>query len=451
MAEINDQERKLTCVLFPGVVKNDARAIECLGGIRTISQIYSQTAKKRLGLSYQPENPFVKRIFGECRKTAGILLKVRVKKTKSGEEIKKEVLSTTIVGRVSSIYKFENMCDFQYMPAHSDGQGGMVCHRENIIPSGLDSFDFLHQSSPLFILPAYFTRTDKPNSYGYTDKRYYSDKTDTVDADDNVHNRTRQERKGQFSSYVFSLTNELPTEPHEANVKQKDARLVQYPQLEEEYEAVKKLFDERPVWSFNLIKYVTKIRSTSLKLILPCLAIYLRKGPWKMVWLRFGYDPRKDPASRIYQTLDFRVRSLAGISSMVTTRGEYHYKKIVHENQGTRYSEDYKEVPEAAVMFKPGLVPTQRQVYYQYCDIKLPEVEDMLAAEPAPGYLCHQTRGWLPPNADQHCRDLIFRYVKQTLLSSHNADFKLEEGSSDDEGNSEDDDAIPSAAGDEAV
>ncbi|CAH2240549.1 jg21023, partial [Pararge aegeria aegeria] len=68
------------------------------------------------------------------------------------------------------------------------------------------------------------------------------------------------------------------------------------------------LFDDRPIWSLNLIKYQTKIKINSLKVIVPCLAIYMKEGPWRMMWVRYGYDPRKEPGARIYQTLDFRMR-----------------------------------------------------------------------------------------------------------------------------------------------
>lgn len=47
---------------------------------------------------------------------------------------------------------------------------------------------------------------------------------------------------------------------------------------------------------------------SSLRIIIPCLAIYMREGPWRMMWVKYGYDPRKDPEARIYQTLDFRMR-----------------------------------------------------------------------------------------------------------------------------------------------
>lgn len=31
-------------------------------------------------------------------------------------------------------------------------------------------------------------------------------------------------------------------------------------------------------------------------------------GPWRSLWIRFGYDPRRHPEAKIYQVLDFRIR-----------------------------------------------------------------------------------------------------------------------------------------------
>lgn len=39
----------------------------------------------------------------------------------------------------------------------------------------------------------------------------------------------------------------------------------------------------------------------------PCVFIQLT-GPWRSLWVRFGYDPRKHPEAKIYQVLDFRIR-----------------------------------------------------------------------------------------------------------------------------------------------
>lgn len=39
-----------------------------------------------------------------------------------------------------------------------------------------------------------------------------------------------------------------------------------------------------------------------------CLFCLQITGPWRSLWIRFGYDPRKHPEAKIYQVLDFRIR-----------------------------------------------------------------------------------------------------------------------------------------------
>ncbi|XP_068621368.1 general transcription factor 3C polypeptide 5 [Battus philenor] len=451
--------RDLVCVLFPSIVKNEDKAVQCLGGPRGISQAYSQPTKKRLGLSFQPENPFVKKTFADCKKTSGVLLKVKIKKVNIDGKISKQVTSTSLLGSVKIMYKFEAMCDFQYLPVSSEGAQQPQCLLEKIVPSGVDTFDFLLKPSPLFIVPSNFTRFDKPINYNYTDKKLPGKEKDIYDDHDNIHHRVRTERGTPFTRYTFNLVDDLASEPNAYYVKQMDIKKTLYPPLEQEYQTVQKLFEERPIWSLNLIKFHTKIRLSSLKIIMPCLAIYMKDGPWRMLWVRFGYDPRKEPGARIYQTLDFRLRHTAGVHSMVMTRDKVvHYKKAVRVRQ-LRSERDEPQPPddvsEGAVRFRPGMAPSQRQIFYQYCDVDLPEVEEILAAEPPSGYMCHEKRGWLPPNTDHICRDHIFRYVKQTLLATHNADLKLEQGSlgsSDEDSNSDDDEtSIPANETDDVL
>lgn len=439
--ENEDLNRELVCVQFPGVVKNEDKAMECLGGIRNISEVFAQPNKKRLGLNFQPQNPFIKKVYGDNKRTAGVLLKVKVKKTKNGDEVKREVVCTSVVGQVKRIYKFDSMCDFQYLPIQTEGESAQ-CIIDEILPSGTDDFNFLTEESSLFVVPANFTRSDKPINYSYSDKRYPNKKEQAQDKEsdkDDFHNKRRSERGIGMAHYSFNLTDSLPTEPHEAYVKQQQLRLSVYPPLKQEMETIHKLFEERPIWSQNLLRYLTKMKSSSLKVILPCVAIYMKDGPWRMQWVKYGYDPRKIPEARMYQTLDFRLRHQAGVHSMVNTRDQVlHYKKNDRVRPNTRMEESTTEdLPEGAVYFRPGMVPAQRQIFYQYCDVKLPEVEALLAVPPAT-LLCHARRGWLQPGTDHACRDHIFRNVKKTLLATHSADLKLEQASSDDEANSDD-------------
>ncbi|KAJ8726552.1 hypothetical protein PYW07_001250 [Mythimna separata] len=435
----NNLDRELVGVLFPGIVKNEDKAITCLGGIRNISQVYSNPSKRRLGLSFQPENPFVRKIYGNSKKGAGVLLKVKVKKVKEGNEIKREVVSTTVVGCVKTMFRFESMCDFQYLAVHREGpsDGPVSCCLEKILPSGVEVIDFMLQPSPLLLIPSSFTRFEKPIGYAYTDKRH-PDRS-SPEPGDSVHSKTRMLRSSQVSPYTFNLTNELPSEPHEVYVKQKEIKFDLHPRLIEEYDVVKKLFDERPIWSLNLIRYHTKIRLVSLKVIMPCLALYMKTGPWRSTWVKYGYDPRKDPAARKYQTLDFRLRHAAGVRSMIMSREDITTdRERKPKRSAAEAAAVSDEIAEGSVYFRRGMTPTQRHIFYQYCDIQLPEVEEILAPEPPPGYLCHQKRGWLPANTGEICRDHMFRYIKDTLFNSNNTDLKFEGSGNGSSSNSDD-------------
>lgn len=83
---------------------------DCIA-IASIFQVCANN-KKRLGLSFQPNNPLMGKAFSESKKSSGVLLKVKVKKTTVNNEIKKEVLSTTVLGRVTQMHRFEGKLFF---------------------------------------------------------------------------------------------------------------------------------------------------------------------------------------------------------------------------------------------------------------------------------------------------------------------------------------------------
>lgn len=93
---------------------------------------------------------------------------------------------------------------------------------------------------PLLILPSSFTRSDKPISYAYTDKRYGEKRTE-LDDEGTIHRRLRIERGRPLTRHDFNLIDDLPTEPDEYFLKQKAIRLTVYSALEEEYKVIKKV------------------------------------------------------------------------------------------------------------------------------------------------------------------------------------------------------------------
>ncbi|XP_014666071.1 PREDICTED: general transcription factor 3C polypeptide 5-like [Priapulus caudatus] len=163
------------------------------------------------------------------------------------------------------------------------------------------------------------------------------------------------------------------------------------------------LFEERPVWSKNAIVGNLNIDNSRLKTILPLFAYYFLTGPWRSLWVRIGYDPRKDPTAKKYQTLDFRVRQMSVDRMPISSkRGTFCYQKptTVSKTQAqvALIQADDLGVGDAAVAststagtreelekitstytFIPNVLPPFRQMFYQLCDIQAPEVQAIVS------------------------------------------------------------------------
>ncbi|CAI8612601.1 unnamed protein product [Vicia faba] len=76
--------------------------------------------------------------------------------------------------------------------------------------------------------------------------------------------------------------------------------------------AVSRLFDEKPIWCKNslterLLEKGLSFSHGMIRRLLSRIAYYFSSGPFLRFWIKKGYDPRKDPDSRIYQRIDYRV------------------------------------------------------------------------------------------------------------------------------------------------
>ena len=137
------------------------------------------------------------------------------------------------------------------------------------------------------------------------------------------------------------------------------------------------LFQERPIYSKSAIRSISKVPLIQLKCLLPCVAYYFINGPWRSLWVRFGYDPRKDPKSRIYQTLDYRVRSHLSKDEVKNKRNNigasvsYKFSNQAGKNisvisrNPTEVNFKEKQSDQMDHIFRPEMVPPSRQCYYQ--------------------------------------------------------------------------------------
>lgn len=119
--------KKFIAIEYPGIVVNNERMVETLGGLEELSK--GLQAKQKLQLKFR-NNFYAKPVLSsEPIETTGILLKVKVKRPKNNSRQKPECVSTELLGTVAQSYKFNNFADYQYLPIQKDEKTGKT---ENI-------------------------------------------------------------------------------------------------------------------------------------------------------------------------------------------------------------------------------------------------------------------------------------------------------------------------------
>jgi general transcription factor 3C polypeptide 5 (transcription factor C subunit 1) len=91
-----------------------------------------------------------------------------------------------------------------------------------------------------------------------------------------------------------------------------------------------------------------------------------------------------------------------------------------------------------AAIFDANTIPNFRITFYQYCDIHLPQVQEMLDRLEAAGPRCNERRGWLPLGFDAQCRDILTTVVLENYRTVYNRNLAEEEDYEQGEGDDED-------------
>lgn len=125
---INFKEpKKLISVEYPGRVENADKMCDTLGGIEELSKGFQE--KQKIQLKFR-QNFFAKPVLSsEPLEACGMLLKVKVKKSKKHPNRSPKFVSTELIGCASTSYKFSNFADYQYLPIIRNEQTGVT---ENI-------------------------------------------------------------------------------------------------------------------------------------------------------------------------------------------------------------------------------------------------------------------------------------------------------------------------------
>ncbi|KAH9269136.1 hypothetical protein BASA83_008887 [Batrachochytrium salamandrivorans] len=261
-------------IQYPGYSASPEKLISTLGGMGAIQKAFSEHPGF-LELNYTPGDIFMHPVSGEIISTSNLLLKV-VRRTnrRTGEC----TLEHRIVGAVSKTCRFRALADFQYAVDPEDPLVKLRYKMENLDVGGLDPLPFDEEAKgvgfPLrHIPPPGFSRLEWPVEYG----------------------QLGVEREYHFVIFQRKLFLQRLLKTFSAPKHLVDVLL--------------ELFAQRPIWSRNAILGTvdsTLIRQQHLSTALPVVSYFVLTGPWRSMWVRFGYDPRKERSARLYQTIDMR-------------------------------------------------------------------------------------------------------------------------------------------------
>ncbi|GMY16885.1 general transcription factor 3C polypeptide 5-like [Fagus crenata] len=316
-------------VHYPAYPSSTSRAIESLGGNQAILKARSSHSNK-LELRFRPEDPYSHPAFGELRPSNNFLLKISKTKSVSAStsnqtEQDDSKLCADIVARVPQAYHFEGMADYQHVvPVHADvarrkKRNWAEVEEPHFGKGGLMDVD---HEDVMILLPPLFSLKDVPENLVLRPPPTVSSKT----KQDEVAEQCWKMDMEPVLAIDFKIKDILPI-PKKVNWEE------YVPQGSNQWEwqmFIANLFDERPIWPKESLteRLLDKGLSFTVEMFrrhLSRIAYYFSSGPFLRFWIRKGYDPRKDPDSRIYQRIDFRVpQPLRSYCDAIAAKGLKH-------------------------------------------------------------------------------------------------------------------------------
>ncbi|XP_063792816.1 general transcription factor 3C polypeptide 5 [Pseudophryne corroboree] len=449
-------QKLMVCVEYPGLVQNVDKMLLTLGGEEAVSRVYADPSK-RLELYFRPKDPYCHPLCANRFPTTTMILRVK-KKTRKKSPIEAEMgnqdpegtVSMEIIGVVGTVYKFQGMADFQYLAFTCGTDGSRTSLYDKILLKKPEKEDFFHQDITLHIPPPIFSRLDTQVDYYYRPNINHRDGYQPPHlSSDNLIGLSRARRPHNAIFVVFE-DEVVPTEPHPAAAK--NWRKICTNTLDKKIEQeMRRLFNIRPIWSRSAIKANVSLHPDKLKLLLPYVAYYMLTGPWRSLWVRFGYDPRKNPEAKIYQLLDFRIR--CGMKYGYTPnempvkakRSTYNYslpitlqkptpqavsmQDLTH-GLGASSSKESKKPPsnkyklkDSVYIFREGNLPPYRQMFYQLCDLNVDSLQEVIKRNDGAETECTERDGWCLPKTSDQLRDSMSLMIKQIIRSKRPALF----------------------------
>lgn len=276
-------------------------------------QVCNATASY-LELRYR-SSPFAHPVIGDALPTSNLLVRVtrRRKKGRNGGPPgpwEQPAASAEILGEVVRTVRFRQMADFQYEP--EEGWNTVQLRRALALPTldpdaifrllgTTDDVDI--PTSLRNIPPPIFSRIDVPQSYGFRQNPAVVKIADPAATATGGYKLVNRSKAARLVAHFFDplSPNNVPSEPPAQ-------ALIDSSTLDPEHiAAIRSLFASRPIWPrLGILSSLPAPARKHIKKLLPLTSYFVPSGPFRESWVRYGFDFRRNPESRIYQTVDIR-------------------------------------------------------------------------------------------------------------------------------------------------
>jgi general transcription factor 3C polypeptide 5 (transcription factor C subunit 1) len=304
MAEFALPSKKLILVEFPGCVKDGQsiphRALATFGGGVGLEKALSIPGTM-LPLNFRPDEPQSHPIFGDFSLTNGLVLKVKQKKGDPGK------FESEMVGQIRSAYRFSGMADFQFSCPGNTGstaEYGEMCsaiqgeNHDDDFDNYIDVARMIDEgpNEALELIPPIFSKVDQVQDYGFKQTLFYLYREDQTEADTGkkrIHRVARLVKQKKHTLVLKWGDSPIPSEnPSALSAAEiwKDSILY-----------LTELFNSRPIWSALALKCCTPLAQQRHLKAVHLVSYHYLSGPFRRCWVRLGYDPRTDIASRYLQ------------------------------------------------------------------------------------------------------------------------------------------------------
>ncbi|CAK7567594.1 MAG: tau 95 subunit of transcription factor TFIIIC [Sporothrix epigloea] len=216
---------------------------------------------------------------------------------------------TEVMGIVKHSHRYRGLADFHQSTHASEFAAKFA---ENILPgefSKLRNFTITPgiAATPNVDLPPppFFTTTVLPFPYFYSQNPFVREVVSSHDGAVRLINSTAA---SPLVGYQLAFDDEpVPTGPPDALAPITGRRRVAV------FDAMRHAVEERPVWTRRgLVNHMVKttglpLTENRLKQYFAHVCYQFKGGPWRDTLVRYGVDPRTDPAYRQYQTMQFKL------------------------------------------------------------------------------------------------------------------------------------------------